>query len=70
MPTWKDVFDTPGNPTIPCGLCKRRVPADMLFDIRHIPAQDRPRGAPFVCDACAWRIANGLVKLRDQTGAP
>lgn len=74
LPTKRDALDaSDGNPTHRCDSCPRRVPVDMLADMRNLPASLRG-DAVYLCDACTSRLVRtGRIAREDMArlaGAP
>jgi hypothetical protein len=72
LPTYKHVQRLADNPVVKCG-CGRITNADMMLDVRALPATLRGQHE-FVCDACRERwIMEGRISregLYRALGAP
>ncbi len=58
-PAYKSANAMRENTLVQCGACRRKQSADMVVDVRALPAAVRGE-AEFICDACvsSW-IRNG-----------
>lgn len=68
-PTWASVHGVPPLTRVRCPnpQCRRRVPADQLFDLRAMPETSHDFG----CDACRQLLFSGIERpARRAPGEP